>query len=105
MKQTERFMSNSDQVALAAANVLNSLCQDNSERLSPETIRAVVSAATRLYWKAVEEAGSEIPPVDATMPTTEAITLSCALLRSQNLTPFDMALWFSREAQSIQRIV
>jgi hypothetical protein len=93
-------MSSSDQAALAAANVLNHLSQPEAEPLSPQTIRAVVSAAARLYAKAVEDAGGEIPPVEATLATTEAITLSCALLRSQNLTPFDMALWFSREVPS-----
>ena len=61
-------------------------------------IRRTVSAATRLYAAACEQAGSEIPPLDPGVSTTEALTLACALLRSQDLTPFDMALWFSHGA-------
>jgi hypothetical protein len=61
-------------------------------------VRAAVTAATKLYAAACEEAGRELPPLDAGVSTTEALTLACALLRSQDLTPFDMALWFSRGA-------
>ena len=95
-------MLNSDQQVLAAASVLDRFSAEGAEHLSPDTIRAAVSAAVRLYSKAVDEAGVELPPVDPDMPTTEALTLSCALLRSQNLTPFDMALWFSRHAVARQ---
>lgn len=66
--------------------------------LTQEDIRAVLSAATRRYALAVEASGQEFRPVDATISATEAITLACALLRSQDLTPFDLALWFSRGA-------
>jgi hypothetical protein len=72
----------------------------NGARLTPEDIRAVLSAATRWYGLAVEAAGEEFRPVDATISATEAVTLACALLRSQDLTPFDLALWFSRGAPS-----
>jgi hypothetical protein len=59
-------------------------------------VRAAVTAATRMYASACEVAGRELPPLDPGVSTTEALTLACALLRSQDLTPFDMALWFSR---------
>jgi hypothetical protein len=71
----------------------------SSNELDPEAIRATVTAATRLYAQACETAGRELPPVDQSISTTEALTLACALLRSQDLTPFDMALWFNRGAQ------
>jgi len=61
-------------------------------------VRAAVTAATRMYASACEEAGRELPPLEPGVSTTEALTLACALLRSQDLTPFDMALWFSRGA-------
>jgi len=64
----------------------------------PAEIRKTVSEVTRMYAAACEQAGAEIPPLEPTVSTTEALTLSCALLRSQGLTPFDMALWFSRGA-------
>jgi hypothetical protein len=67
--------------------------------LAPEDVRAIVSAATRLYANASAQAGRELPPLSADVSTTDAITLSCALLRSQNLTPFDMAMWFGRGAK------
>lgn len=70
----------------------------NAASLAPEDIRAVLSAATRWYASAVEASRQEFRPVDATISATEAITLACALLRSQDLTPFDLALWFSRGA-------
>lgn len=66
--------------------------------LTPDDIRAVLSAATRWYASAVEASGKEFRPVDAGVSATEAVTLACALLRSQDLTPFDLALWFSRGA-------
>ncbi|MEI9812685.1 MAG: hypothetical protein WDO18_08420 [Acidobacteriota bacterium] len=71
----------------------------SNAELDPEAVRAMVTAATRLYAQACESAGRELPPLDASVSTTEALTLACALLRSQDLTPFDMALWFSRGAQ------
>jgi hypothetical protein len=63
-----------------------------------DAIRAAVTDATRRYAQACEEAGRELPPLDPGISTTEALTLACALLRSQDLTPFDMALWFSKGA-------
>jgi hypothetical protein len=67
--------------------------------LSPDDVRAIVSAATRLYANASTRAGHELPPLTPDVTTTEAITLACALLRSQDLTPFDMAMWFSKGAR------
>jgi hypothetical protein len=63
-----------------------------------DSVRAAVTDATRRYAAACESAGRELPPLDPGVSTTEALTLACALLRSQDLTPFDMALWFSRGA-------
>ena len=64
--------------------------------LSPDEVRAIVSAATRLYANASAQAGRELPPLSPDVSTTDALTLACALLRSQDLTPFDMSMWFSR---------
>jgi len=63
-----------------------------------DVIRALVTDATRRYARACEEAGRELSPLDPGISTTEALTLACALLRSQDLTPFDMAMWFSKGA-------
>ena len=64
--------------------------------LSDDEVRAIVSVVTRLYASASTQAGRELPPLTSDVATTDAITLACALLRSQDLTPFDMAMWFSR---------
>ena len=68
--------------------------------LTEDEVRAIVSAATRLYANASAQAGRELPPLTSDVATTEAITLACALLRSQDLTPFDMAMWFSRGGEA-----
>ena len=68
--------------------------------LSPEQVRAIVSATVRLYATASECANRELPPVTHDVSTTDALTLACALVRSQDLTPFEMAVWFSRGRQT-----
>jgi ABC-type transporter Mla subunit MlaD len=67
--------------------------------LTEDEIRAIISAATRLYANASSRAGRELPPLAPDVSTTDALTLSCALLRSQDLTPFEMAMWFGRSGQ------
>ncbi|HZI78149.1 MAG TPA: hypothetical protein VFD69_01485 [Vicinamibacterales bacterium] len=64
--------------------------------LSPESVCALVSAAARLYTRALERAGEALPALPPDISATDALTLACALLRSQDLTPFEMAVWFSR---------
>jgi len=64
--------------------------------LTEDEVRAIISAATRLYAQASSQAGRELPPLTRDVSTTDALTLSCALLRSQDLTPFEMAMWFGR---------
>ena len=77
-----------------AVSVLRQLADGGD--VSPETVRAVVTAATRLYARESERAGEPLAPLAPDVSTTDALTLACALLRSQDLTPFDMAVWFSR---------
>jgi hypothetical protein len=89
-----------DQDVLASAAGLDRIALAGN--VQPASVQAAVSAVTRLYANAVEQAGAEIRPLDPSVSTTDALTLACALLRSQDLTPFDMALWFNR-AQGIQK--
>jgi hypothetical protein len=77
-----------------AVSVLRQLADGGD--VSPETVRAVVTAATRLYARESERAGEPLAPLAPDVSATDALTLACALLRSQDLTPFDMAVWFSR---------
>jgi hypothetical protein len=77
-----------------AVSVLEQLTDGGD--VSPDTVRAVVTAATRLYARELERAGQPLAPLAPDVSATDALTLACALLRSQDLTPFDMAVWFSR---------
>ncbi|MHA6801051.1 hypothetical protein [Bounagaea algeriensis] len=61
-----------------------------------EDLRALVSAATRLYATANEGAAEATDPLEGGVSTTEAVVLVTALLKAQDLNPFDLALWFSR---------
>ncbi len=83
-----------DADAAAAVALLERLA--GSDDLSADAVRAVVSAATRMYAAASARAGHELPPLTTDVTTTDAVMLACALVRSQDLTPFDMAMWFSR---------
>jgi len=63
-----------------------------------EDLAKLMSGAVKLYATAAEDAESELPVIDATVSTTEAMVVACALLRAHHLNPFDLALWFSRTA-------
>lgn len=78
-----------------AVRLLDQLAQRHD--LSAGDVRAIVSATTRLYANASAQAGRELP-LAAGVAATDAVTLACALMRSQDLTPFDMAMWFGRGA-------
>jgi len=73
---------------------------------SPEadSVMDLVTEATLAYARAVESAGRELPPLRPGVSTTDALTLACALLRSQNLNPFDLALWFSRGGRNPEEL-
>ncbi len=59
-------------------------------------LRKLMTIAVRLYAAASERAERELVPVDSSVSTTEAVVAAVALLRSQNLTAFEAALWFAR---------
>lgn len=61
-----------------------------------EDVTQLVTGAVKLYAAFVEELESEVPAIDSTVSTTEAMVVACALLRAQHMNPFDLALWFSR---------
>jgi hypothetical protein len=64
--------------------------------LDPTTARRLVSTAARCWAVAAEE-GAEPPDARDTTPT-DAVALATAALRSHDLNPFDLALWFSRSS-------
>ncbi len=64
----------------------------------PADVTNLVSGAVKPYATAVEETEIDVPVIDGTVSTTEAMVVACALLRAHHLNPFDLALWFSRTA-------
>lgn len=67
-------------------------------RIAASDITELVTSAVKLYAAAVEENTCEVPVIDGTVSTTEAIVVACALMRAHQLNPFDLALWFSHSA-------
>lgn len=64
-------------------------------------ITNLVSHAVKLYASMIEDAtpgADQVPVIDDSVSTTEAMVMACALLRAHHLNPFDLALWFSRTA-------
>jgi len=61
-------------------------------------VTALMITAVRLYAAAAER-GPEVPvPAQLDLSPTEACTAAAALLKSQLLTPFEFAIWFSEGA-------
>ena len=89
-------MSPSTETRSAEARLLSlAAALREAPAVSPDVLRAIVSASAQAYSAACEAAGEELCPLDSDIPTTEAMRLACALVRSRNLNPFDFALWFS----------
>jgi hypothetical protein len=63
-----------------------------------EDVTSLMTEAVKLYAEFAEELESDVPAIDSTVSTTEAMVVACALLRAQHMNPFDLALWFSRTA-------
>jgi hypothetical protein len=72
------------------------ILDDQDTALPDDAIRRLLTVAVRLYADAIDVEGREITPVDQSINTTQAVTVAVALLRAQNLTAFDTALWFAR---------
>lgn len=66
-------------------------------RLDPDVARRLVAVAARLYAVGVEEGAHPVRGTDVT--PTESVVLATAALKAHDLNPFDLALWFSRDAQ------
>ncbi|MBE9375818.1 hypothetical protein IQ251_15310 [Saccharopolyspora sp. HNM0983] len=72
------------------------LARGGVSELPADELQRLVGAVVRLYAAANEGAEREVPPVDERVATTDAVVLASALLKAQDLNPFDLALWFSR---------
>lgn len=61
-------------------------------------LRELLTAATLLYGATVRQLGREVSLADPALTPTDVVVLCCALLRAQDLNPFDLTLWFGRIA-------
>jgi hypothetical protein len=68
---------------------------DGGEDLATGAVSELLTAAVRLYALASERRHEGIGGAELIVTPTEAVTVAAALLRSQQLTPFEFAIWFS----------
>jgi hypothetical protein len=62
---------------------------------SAADVTALMVTAVRLYSAAAERAPDAPAPAQLDLSPTQACTAATALLKSQLLTPFEFAIWFS----------
>jgi len=98
MSRSEEAAKLSELLAQLRGQIERAVRAGEAASLPPEELTGLVSGAVKLYAAAAEEAESEVPVIDATVSTTEAMIVACALMRAHRLNPFDLALWYSRTA-------
>jgi hypothetical protein len=98
MSQSEGISRLSSLAAELHGQVERNLQAGEIDRVPAADITDLVTSAVKLYAAAVEESAREVPVIDGTVSTTEAIVMACALMRAHQLNPFDLALWFSHSA-------
>lgn len=60
-------------------------------------LQSAIADVTRLYSSCSDAGGhGDVNFASTDMTTTDVVRFVCALMRSQDLNPFDLALWFSR---------
>lgn len=80
------------------ALVASMLASDHPDALpGAADVTALMVTAVRLYAAAAEHAPDAPAPAQLDLTPTEACTAAAALLKSQLLTPFEFAIWFSEK--------
>jgi len=102
MSPSEEAEKLSSVVAGVRAQIEKAVRAGELAAVRSEDVTSLATEAIKLYAAYVEELESEIPPIDSTVSTTEAMVMACALLRAQQMNPFDLALWFQRGASKSQ---
>jgi hypothetical protein len=78
-----------------AARAASHRLADAGEDLASGAVSELLAAAVRLYAVASERRNEGLGGAELLVTPTEAVTVAAALLRSQQLTPFEFAIWFS----------
>lgn len=91
----ESPLSNSLETVSAELERLSDRLVDDGVAPPEESLRRVVTAAARLHACYTETVG-HVDPLRRDVSPTESVDLACGVLRSRDLNPFDLALWFSR---------
>jgi hypothetical protein len=81
---------------IESLETLSAILDDQDAALPDDAIRRLLTVAVRLYANAIDLEDREIAPVDQSINTTQAVAVAVALLRAQDLTAFETALWFAR---------
>ena len=75
--------------------VADVLDQGQERVLASADVSLLMTSVCRLYAALFDGAQGGPPPADLMLSPTEAVNAAAALLRSQQLTPFEFAIWFS----------
>jgi len=86
-----------DSGAAFCASADDALKNGKPEAISDESLQRVLSAAIRLYAAKSEDRAQELAPFgDKTVNATEAVTMSCSIMRAADLNMFDLQRWYRR---------
>ncbi len=71
--------------------------RDDDHVLSDRDIRAVMTAAVKLYAARAEATRILPPPLDeAEVNPTEVVVVASEMIRVVDLSPFDLSMWYRR---------
>tara|TARA_R110000751_G_scaffold95381_3_gene186357 strand:- start:28585 stop:28884 length:300 start_codon:yes stop_codon:yes gene_type:complete len=76
--------------------LLEQLERTQSGDLSNEQAALLLKQATRLYSEVITREGFEVPLGHDGITATDVVVAVSALLRAQELNPFDLTLWFGQ---------
>ena len=67
------------------------------DAIPDQALHAVLAAAVRVYAAKAERRGGEVKPfAEGAVTATEAVVAACGMIRTADLNPFDVAMWFHR---------
>ena len=89
--------SGGDPAALFCRKIDAALRRGDTDAVSDEQLRRVLTAAVKAYAAKAEAAEREIAPfTGGAVTATEVVVAACAMIRAADLNLFDVAMWFRR---------